>query len=374
MESRQDIATKYLDAEATKLIDLAKAILDQDGFLDDDYMASQYRYSKESILVATYRILLSTPSLVIQAIIQGTLPTISASREVQYLQSPQYTAVPPDHNYIFPTIYAIYLVDQETNDPPTIEDLHVIIDSTPLAGGIVDIGFSGDGAARIDQHLQGENSNRIMQYFYNAATREFGDVYELQGYIVGKMRLLEHCALAEIIFTRLAQSYISRGGGFNGTTAGASIKGAHLLSAVAWEEIGGVKLDRATTEHFESDTVKMRAVIQEHNDRTERAKAVVVGQAIYSRIREMLTPDEKEKLDAKKKESRDAAYSSQLRAGDGAAGLEEADEDGNGTVDDDDDDDDNITLPPMRDVVDETEDNPISDSSDPVVLTIRRRR
>lgn len=246
--------------------------------------------------MAAYHILLATPPLMILAIIQGELPTISGSLEVQYLQHPDYTAVPPAFNCIHPTIYTIYLVDQETHEPPTVQDLATIIDSVrrkaapiavqvpaaakalrlcrslearmvgqdpqaPIAGGLVDVGFSGDSAARIDQHLNDESSNKIMQLFYEAAVREFDDTYELQGYIVCKMRSIEHCALAEIIFSRMAQSYTSRGGGFNSATAGASIKRAHALSGVEWEEIAAVKPDWVFTDHFESDAVKMRAAI-----------------------------------------------------------------------------------------------------------------
>lgn len=232
----------------------------------------------------------------ILAIIQGELPTISGSLEVQYLQHPDYTAVPPAFNCIHPTIYAIYVVDQETHEPPTVQDLAAIIDSVrrkaapiavqvpaaakalrlcrslearmvgqdpqaPIAGGLVDVGFSGDSAARIFQHLNDESSNKLMQLFYEAAVREFDDTYELQGYIVCKMRSIEHCALAEIIFSRMAQSYTSRGGGFNSATAGASIKRAHALSGVEWEEIAAVKPDWVFTDHFESDAVRMRAAI-----------------------------------------------------------------------------------------------------------------
>lgn len=40
MASRESIAEKFLDAANTKLVDLVKAILDQDGFLDNDFMVS----------------------------------------------------------------------------------------------------------------------------------------------------------------------------------------------------------------------------------------------------------------------------------------------------------------------------------------------
>ncbi|OBT96828.2 hypothetical protein VE01_04080 [Pseudogymnoascus verrucosus] len=204
MATRQSIAQKFLDAEETKLLDLVKAILDQDGYLDDEYMASQYAYSKQAIMLAAYHILLATPSVVLRAIIRGDLPAMSGNVEVQYLQDPKYTEVPPRYEFIYPTIYTIYLVDRETHDPPTVEYLLLIIHSIrqvagpsaiqrpametalklcteleirmagqqlrdPIVGGIVDVGFSGDSAARIDQHLADESSNKIMQIFADAA-------------------------------------------------------------------------------------------------------------------------------------------------------------------------------------------------------------
>ncbi|OBT59324.1 hypothetical protein VE04_00274 [Pseudogymnoascus sp. 24MN13] len=412
MATRHSIAQKFLDAEETKLLDLVKAILDQDGYLDDEYMASQYAYSKQAIMLAAYHILLATPSVLLRAIIRGDLPAMSGN----------YTEVPPRYEFIYPTIYTIYLVDRDTHDPPTVEDLLLIIHSIrqvagpsaiqrpamekalklcteleirmagqplrdPIVGGIVDVGFSGDSAALLDQHLADESSNKIMQIFADAAIREFGETYELQGCIVGRMKKLEHCALAEIIFSRMAQSYTSRGGGFNGATAGASIQGAHSLTGVAWEEIAGVAPDWVLTNHYTSDAAKMRAVVQDHHARISRAQAVASHQAIYGRIQGMLSAEESASMDARADAARSAAYS-QLAAGDYSEGSEDGttpadradeteDDMEDGTVQEDDDEIESYGLAPMMDLGSlyyERDVDPIIDSSDPIVPALRRAR
>ncbi|OBT66646.1 hypothetical protein VE03_03854 [Pseudogymnoascus sp. 23342-1-I1] len=206
------------------------------------------------------------PETVIRAIIRGDLPEYTQHPDVQALQRSQYVAAPSNvlgMNAIFPSIYAIYLVEKTTREPPTVRDLEKIIaevkrttgnpsslnlardlaerirgehPQATLAGGLVDVGFSADRANRIAQHY---SSNEVMQDFRAAAVTLFGeDTYVLKGFIVCRLRKYNYCGLAEVIISRLAQSYTSRGGGFNRAIAGQSITGARYLSPIAWDQIG----------------------------------------------------------------------------------------------------------------------------------------
>lgn len=109
-----------------------------------------------------------------------------------------------------------------------------------------------------------------MQLYRQAATHIFGQKYCLRGFIICKLRKLGYCALAEVIFSRLTQSYISRGGGFNGVTAGFSIPSAQNLSSVAWEEIAAVGPSDIYTRNLAEDMDKMKAESTANRDVVER--------------------------------------------------------------------------------------------------------
>lgn len=197
--SRQGIATTFLQAEERKLTYLAKALINQDGFLDDAWMQSQCDQLGYRILAAAYDILLKMPAAVVQAIIRGDLPEVAQHPDVRALQNPRYVAAPTtiltNVATIHPSIYAIYLIDKTTNKPPTIADLQKIaavagLTSTnpatrnlirelrdrirgcnpqdTLVGGLVDVGFSADGTKRILQHYNGFNTNEVMKEFRTA--------------------------------------------------------------------------------------------------------------------------------------------------------------------------------------------------------------
>lgn len=41
----------------------------------------------------------------------------------------------------------------------------------------------------------------------------------MEGFIICKLHQFDHCALAKVLFSRISQSYVSNGGGFNGICA-----------------------------------------------------------------------------------------------------------------------------------------------------------
>ncbi|KFX92685.1 hypothetical protein V490_05236 [Pseudogymnoascus sp. VKM F-3557] len=331
--SRQEVADIYLAAQERKLTHLAKAIINQDGFLDDAKMQEHCDYSGYTILATAYQIILEIPETVVRAVIRGDLPELAQHADVRALQSPNYVAVPcmlaTSSGCIHPSIYTIYLVHKATNKPPTIADLQLIIariqatssnnssltlaqqlsdrirgcsPQTTLEGGLVDVGFSKDGAERITQHYTNTNSNKVMQEFKEAAEAIFGRFkYGLRGYIVCRIRKLNHCALSEILISRLAQSYISRGGGFNGFIAGANLRGGQLLTATAWEEIGAVP----PTPFYKQNLAADKKETQRLRDLVARQKEVVQERLLQDIAIEALPQAEREKLRAKEEELRE---------------------------------------------------------------------
>lgn len=293
MATREEIAQSFLAAENVSLIELAKALINQGGFIDDGWLQGQCDYAGYSILTTAHQILMTTLAEVLRGLITGTISTMAGNSDLQYLQSSQYVAVPHVVNaedIVLPVIYAVYLVDLQTNEPLTVRDTQEMIDNVKqklggmkgdskiaaksltklladringcnpnslLLRGLVDIGFAGKGPARLAQHQSGANSNEVMQVFRDAA-RDVNACYGLQSFIICKMRKYEHCSLAEVLFSRLSQSYISRGGGFNGAVAGLSIKGAQLLSVMAWDRIGGVQRDRVYQSSYAIEMAKIK--------------------------------------------------------------------------------------------------------------------
>ncbi|KFY30760.1 hypothetical protein V493_01706 [Pseudogymnoascus sp. VKM F-4281 (FW-2241)] len=208
----------FLNAESESILAVARTLINQGGFLDDVWLKGQCRYSGYSILSNAHQILLATPVAVLQGLIRGDLPAMSMNSDLQYLQSPQYVQVTPTLNtddIVHPVIYAVYLVDSQTNMPPTIRDVKIVLDNieasidtlnmptqskarakslasllkdrilghspnSTLAGGLVNIGFAGKGSARLAQHVAGVNSNEIMQLFRESA-QAVNRNYNLQG-------------------------------------------------------------------------------------------------------------------------------------------------------------------------------------------------
>lgn len=326
--TREQIAKTYLEAQGNKLADLAKAVINQNGFLDDSWLQAQCNFSGYSIFTTTYQILLETPTSVIQALIRGGLPKMAGHADLRRLQRDEYTAVPHSPTTRHPVIYSIYLVDKSTNEPPTVGDLYQIIPRvrqvasaavTPnpaalklatalemrimgcspqslLARGLVDVGYAGNGTQRLQQHYNGVSSNEVMQLFRQASTHIFGQRYCLRGFIICKLRKLGYCALAEVIFSRLTQSDVSRGGGFNGITTGFSIPSAQNLSSMAWEEIAAVKPSDIYTRNLAEDMDKMKAESTAHRDVVERWKNLTETRALQDCVDEMLPKEAREKI------------------------------------------------------------------------------
>lgn len=233
--TRQQIAATFFEAQKQSIVNFVKTVVEQEGFLDDDWVKSQCQYSLLSITVAAHSILLATPACVLQGLISGDLPEMAQDPDLRYMQRAIYTAVPPmarEPDCVYPSIYAIYLVDTITSKPPTIADLRVIIPrvkqeiaimaavnsaaaatelvdeledridgcvpTSTLEGGLVDIGFSQNSHERLRQHHNGASSNEVMQVFRDFAIAMFNNRYCLRGYIVCKLHQFNHCALAEL--------------------------------------------------------------------------------------------------------------------------------------------------------------------------------
>ncbi|KFY90414.1 hypothetical protein V500_05184 [Pseudogymnoascus sp. VKM F-4518 (FW-2643)] len=333
--SRQEVADIFLDAESRKLTHLARAAINQDGFLDDKWMQEQCDLAGYTILNTAYQILLEIPTSVLRAIIRGDLPEISHEADVRALQSPKYVAAPSNlfaKACIFPSIYTIYFVNKTTNEPPTIADILQLIaylvgnSNNPavlnlardlkerirgcspqdtLAGGLVDVGFSGDGALRLTQHYANVSSNDVMQQFKSASVMLFGQSkYVIRGFIVCRLQKFNYCSLAEVILSRLAQSYTSRGGGFNGVAAGASITGARNLSPSAWEQIGAVE----ATEIYKKNLAADQERLQELRDIAERQKNLAIERALQDTLVGLLPQEEQDKIRAAGAALREALY------------------------------------------------------------------
>ncbi|KFY17655.1 hypothetical protein V492_00506 [Pseudogymnoascus sp. VKM F-4246] len=328
--SREDVADIFREAEARKLNYLAKAILNQDGYLDDNWLQGQCTYAGYSIVNTTYQILLEIPEAVKLGLIRGDLPEIEQHTDVRALQRPSYVAaVPLAPLPIHPSIYAIYIVDKTTKKPPTVADLDKIITrvrvlsnnpavlalatnlaariqgyspQTTLAGGLVDVGFSKDSAARLIQHHQGINTNDVMAKFKTAADDVCGrGKYVLYGYIVCRLRKFSFCALGEVIISRLAQSYTSRGGGFNGAIAGANMHGAWTLNPIEWEQIEAAPPTPYYTANLAADRERIQA-LRDLNGRVER---VVMQRSIQNILIEMLPRETRERIRASEQAIRD---------------------------------------------------------------------
>ncbi|KFY28516.1 hypothetical protein V491_00427 [Pseudogymnoascus sp. VKM F-3775] len=266
--SRESIAAIFSDAHEERVTSLAKAVINQDGFLDDDWVRDQCEHSSFTVLSSTYLIFSEVPQSVIQALIRGDLPEVAIlpAAEIHQLQKSSYVSVPPNGNITMPSIYAIYLNKFDNDSTLELaenlkERIRNYNPQIPLPGGLVDIGFSADSATRILQHVGNFNSNLVMQQFRAAANHIFGVAkYGLYGFIIWSLRKFNLCGLAEVMFSRLAQSYTSRGGGFNGLVAGRSLTGGRNLSVISGEEIGAMEHTAIFKDNYAEDMARMKTI------------------------------------------------------------------------------------------------------------------
>lgn len=320
---REQNAQDYL-AKSEILYELSKALVEKTGFLCDGWLQSQYSYNKTMIVLAVHDILLSTPRSVIYGLINGDLPEKANDSSVRFVQTHEYAAV-ANTGIVMPIIYAVYLVHIHDGTPPTIAEMHEILAELPavtpdtrdnkkatenlaaqlelridgcepdaiLSGGLVHIGFAGDGVTRMKNHSDGINSNEVMQAFHEAA----GINFDLQSFVVGKIRKLEYAGLAEVVFSRLSQSYTCMGGGFNGKAAGTSIAGAYSINVRSWEKINALPPDPIYDTNNTNDVMKMQAATVAMRSALARDSEIREERKALAAVRMMFSDAENAKID-----------------------------------------------------------------------------
>ncbi|OBT76336.1 hypothetical protein VF21_03581 [Pseudogymnoascus sp. 05NY08] len=359
--TRQEIAGGFLAAENESLLQLAEAVITQGGYIDDPWMASQLAHSGYSVLNTAHQIFMATPTEVLRGLIQGDLPALAGNSDLKYMQSAQYVAFPSVitmDNITLPVVYAIYLVNLQTSQPPSVRHIREMVDAveikvgsmqgtskaaakdlarylknrisgcisnSPLAGGLVDVGFAGNGVQRLAQHQSGVNSNEVMQVFGDAA-KSIDKDYGLQGFIVTKMRTYEQCSLAEVL-----PQHPERPDN----------------AVVSWDRIGAVNRDRIYNSNLDVEIARMKAATAAGRRQVQRTEDIGESLAIQDSILELLSPDERARAAAAEQEIQDGHGESQKpesRVTDSFADQPEP------TDDDDEieDDEDNIVVPGRR--------------------------
>lgn len=139
-----------------------------------------------------------------------------------------------------------------------------------------DIGYSGVGEARIEQHLElGTSANPVMAVFAAAASVR-GMPYALYAEFIFLGFRRDHAALGEILFSILAQSYTWTGKGFNSVRAGGSNRTNMNVSEEDWNRYQAdvlanspmevnARLERQRIQHLEREEfdLERRTVVEE---------------------------------------------------------------------------------------------------------------
>ena len=109
---------------------------------------------------------------------------------------------------------------------------------TPLSVPVVELGFSNDPVRRLRQHRHHENSNYLMNLAKAVFEYQYPGIFTLQQHIIYNCWRPVQLWMGEILFTKLAQGYVTGGGGFSHEPAGRSNTSSfQVLSEKRWQEL-----------------------------------------------------------------------------------------------------------------------------------------
>jgi len=106
---------------------------------------------------------------------------------------------------------------------------------SPLPRPLVEVGYAS-ALKRLDQHQKHQSSNYLMNLTEAICKVEFPDFF-IKQFVVFHIFDVTHAMFGEIIISRLAQAYVSHGGGFCHFMAGVSHRGAKEMKEVAYREL-----------------------------------------------------------------------------------------------------------------------------------------
>ncbi|KAI6915016.1 hypothetical protein KC318_g263 [Hortaea werneckii] len=106
----------------------------------------------------------------------------------------------------------------------------------PLDVALVEVGYTHDADVRLKNHQRHTSSNYIMNLFDAILNLLFPQKYLLHQYVIYSCCAAAEVALAESFFSRCADCYIGRGGGFSFYAAGISVRSAYIYDTQHWED------------------------------------------------------------------------------------------------------------------------------------------
>ncbi|KJX99434.1 hypothetical protein TI39_contig358g00013 [Zymoseptoria brevis] len=105
----------------------------------------------------------------------------------------------------------------------------------PLKCPLVEIGYTHKSEKRLDDHVNHKGSNYIMNLFDAASKVLWPGKYKIHQFVVFLCTQAQQAAVAEILFTRLTQCYMTNGGGFTHYAPGRSNSSARKYNDEGWE-------------------------------------------------------------------------------------------------------------------------------------------
>jgi hypothetical protein len=154
--------------------------------------------------------------------------------------------------------------------------------SRPMQFVMRDIGYSNRGVKRLDDHLDlMASGNRIMVIFALVAKAKGLKQYSLHGDVIFTAFREEHAIAAEVMFSLLAQSYITSGKGFNSVQAGLSNRSNFTYTAAhrnLWRK------DILEESPARGNAREEQKRIDEINEQLEYAERDILVQRITARL------------------------------------------------------------------------------------------
>lgn len=114
--------------------------------------------------------------------------------------------------------------------------LHGMNPDSPLSRPLCEVGYATFPLSRLRDHKSHKDSNYLMNLIEAVCKWRFVNKYEIKGYVLFHLFEAAQSTVGEILFSRLSQCYMTRGGGFSHYPAGRSVQHAWDLEMKGYRD------------------------------------------------------------------------------------------------------------------------------------------
>ncbi|KAF2008637.1 hypothetical protein BU24DRAFT_468749 [Aaosphaeria arxii CBS 175.79] len=142
-----------------------------------------------------------------------------------------------------------------------------------------EVGYTSQSEDRLKAHREYRSSNYMMNLF-EAICHSMGHVeFAIHNFVVYLIWQLEQAAVAEMVFTCLANATIQNGKGFSFYPSGLSVNSAYEISHSKWESLTAHMLDESPFENNNRQEASVQSMIDDRLDEIALSDILMVREA-----------------------------------------------------------------------------------------------